>query len=164
MNYQASNPENLSETPERLSETKTRSGSPAAAAKKRAAEVLTLCTNLSMLVSLARPFTRTLRYCNDSWRKCSISSVISRKSRGGDRFTHYQTLYQSLPGLRSSFVLVKGLYFRPHCGPAASSQGLPEFCFNFSHFCSAPLPINYPNLIVTKTNKKLKVPCYCTTK
>ena len=38
MNYQASNPESLSETPERLSETKTRSGSPAAAAKKRAAE------------------------------------------------------------------------------------------------------------------------------
>ena len=37
MNYQASNPESLSETPERLSETKTRSGSPA---KKRAAEVL----------------------------------------------------------------------------------------------------------------------------
>ena len=41
MNYQASNPESLSETPERLSETKTRSGSPAAAAKKQAAEVLT---------------------------------------------------------------------------------------------------------------------------
>ena len=40
MNYQASNPESLSETPERLSETKTRSGSPAA--KKRAAEVLLL--------------------------------------------------------------------------------------------------------------------------
>ena len=34
MNYQASNPESLSETPERLSETKTRSGSPAAAAAK----------------------------------------------------------------------------------------------------------------------------------
>ena len=44
MNYQASNPESLSETPERLSETKTRSGSPAAAAKKLAAEVLTSCT------------------------------------------------------------------------------------------------------------------------
>ena len=44
MNYQASNPESLSETPERLSETKTRSGS---AAKKRAAEVLTSCTNLT---------------------------------------------------------------------------------------------------------------------
>ena len=29
MNYQASNPESLSETPERLSETKTRSGSAA---------------------------------------------------------------------------------------------------------------------------------------
>ena len=39
MNYQASNPESLSETPERLSETKTRSDS---AAKKRAAEVLPL--------------------------------------------------------------------------------------------------------------------------
>ena len=37
MNYQASNPESLSEIPERLSETKTRSGS---AAKKRAAKVL----------------------------------------------------------------------------------------------------------------------------
>ena len=35
MNYQASNPESLSETPERLSETTTRSGSPAAVAKKR---------------------------------------------------------------------------------------------------------------------------------
>ena len=44
MNYQASNPESLSETPERLSETKTRSGS---ATKKRAAEVLTSCTNLT---------------------------------------------------------------------------------------------------------------------
>ena len=44
MNYQASNPESLSETPERLSETKTRSGS---VAKKRAAEVLTSCTNLT---------------------------------------------------------------------------------------------------------------------
>ena len=46
MKYQASNPESLSETPERLSEleTKTRSGS---AAKKRAEEVLTSCTNLT---------------------------------------------------------------------------------------------------------------------
>ena len=44
MNYQASNPESLSETPERLSKTKTRSGS---AAKKRAAEVLTSCTNMT---------------------------------------------------------------------------------------------------------------------
>ena len=44
MNYQASNPESLSETPERLSETKMRSGS---AAKKRAAEVLISCTNLT---------------------------------------------------------------------------------------------------------------------
>ena len=44
MNCQASNPESLSETPERLSETKTRSDS---AAKKRAAEVLTSCTNLT---------------------------------------------------------------------------------------------------------------------
>ena len=44
MNYQASNPESLSETPERHSETKTRSGS---AAKKRVAEVLTSCTNLT---------------------------------------------------------------------------------------------------------------------
>ena len=44
LNYQASNPESLSETPERLSEAKTRSGS---AAKKRAAEVLTSCTNLT---------------------------------------------------------------------------------------------------------------------
>ena len=47
MNYQASNPERLSKTPERLSETKMRSGSPAAAAKERAAEVLTSCTNLN---------------------------------------------------------------------------------------------------------------------
>ena len=44
MNYQASNPVSLSETPERLSETKTRSGS---AEKERAAEVLTSCTNLT---------------------------------------------------------------------------------------------------------------------
>ena len=55
MNYQASNPESLSETTERLSETKTRSGSPAAAAKKRAAEVLTSCTNdCSETVQFAR--------------------------------------------------------------------------------------------------------------
>ena len=39
MNYQASNPESLSKTPLRLSETKTRSGSTAAAAKKRAGRV-----------------------------------------------------------------------------------------------------------------------------
>ena len=38
MNYQASDPESLRETLERLSGTKRRSGSPAAAAKKRAAE------------------------------------------------------------------------------------------------------------------------------
>ena len=44
MNYQASNPESLSETTERHSETTTRSGS---AAKKRSAEVLTSCTNLT---------------------------------------------------------------------------------------------------------------------
>ena len=43
--YIPGSPESLSETPERLSETKTRSGSLAAAAKKRAAEVLTYCTN-----------------------------------------------------------------------------------------------------------------------
>ena len=89
MNYQASNPKSLSETPERLSETKTRSGSPAAAAKKRAAakkqaaEVLTSCTNLSSNFARASPG----------------SEVIPR---GGERFTHYQTLYQSLPELRSS--------------------------------------------------------------
>ena len=88
MNYQASNPKSLSETPERLSETKTRSGSPAAAAKKRAAakkqaaEVLTSCTNPQL--------------------NCSICAGISRKCRGGERFTHYQTLYQSLPELRAS--------------------------------------------------------------
>ena len=56
MNYQASNPESLSknpeslsETPERLSETKTRSCSPAAAAKKRAAEVLHFLHKLEQL-------------------------------------------------------------------------------------------------------------------
>ena len=49
MNYQASNPESLRETPERLSETKTRSGSPAAAAKKRAAEVLHFLHKLEQL-------------------------------------------------------------------------------------------------------------------
>ena len=47
MNYQACNPESIRETPERLSEIKMRNGSPAAAVKKRAAEVLTSCTNLS---------------------------------------------------------------------------------------------------------------------
>ena len=52
MNYQASNPESLSKTPERLSETKTISGSPVAAAKKRAAEVLTC----SETVQFARAF------------------------------------------------------------------------------------------------------------
>ena len=49
MNYPSSNPESLSETPERLSETKTRSGPPPAAAKKRAAEVLTSCTKFEQL-------------------------------------------------------------------------------------------------------------------
>ena len=92
MNYQVSNPKSLSETPERLSETKTRSGSPAAAAKKRAAakkqaaEVLTSCTNLS---------SQTVQF---AWASPG-SEVIPR---GGERFTHYQTLYQSLPELRSS--------------------------------------------------------------
>ena len=56
MNYQASNPESLSETPEGLSETKTRSGS---AAKKRAAEVLTSCTNLT-----ARSFMTVVKLLN----------------------------------------------------------------------------------------------------
>ena len=87
MNYQASNPESLSETPERLSETKTRSGSPAAAAKKRAAKVLTSCTNLSC--------SETVQFA----RASPGSEVIPR---GDKRFTHYQTLYQSLPELRSS--------------------------------------------------------------
>ena len=97
MNYQASNPESLSETPERLSETKTRSGSPAAAAKKQAAEVLTSCTNLSHDSTVAKLFKFA--------RASPGSEVIPR---GGERFTHYQTLYQSLPELRS---LVKGLSY-----------------------------------------------------
>ena len=92
MNYQASNSKSLSETPERLSETKTRSGSPAAAAKKRAAakkqaaEVLTSCTNLS---------SYTVQFA-----RASLGSEVI--PRGGECFTHYQTLYQSLPELRSS--------------------------------------------------------------
>ena len=49
MDYQASNPESLSETSERLSKTKTRSGSPAAAAKKRAAVVLHFLHKLEQL-------------------------------------------------------------------------------------------------------------------
>ena len=89
MNYQASNPESLSETSERLSETKTRSGSPAAAAKKQATEVLTSCTNLSHDCSSTVQFVRA----------SPGSEVIPR---GGEHFTHYQTLYQSLPELRSS--------------------------------------------------------------
>ena len=55
MNYQASNPESLSETPERLSETKTRSGS---AAKKRVAEVLTSCTRSCMTCGETVKFAR----------------------------------------------------------------------------------------------------------
>ena len=62
MNYQASNPE----TPERLSETKTRSGS---AAKKRAAEVLTSCTNL------------TARSC---MTRCGETVKFARASSGSD--------------------------------------------------------------------------------
>ena len=84
MNYQASNPESLSETPERLSETKTRSGSPAAAAKKRAAEVLTSCTNLSSY----------LHDCGETVQFTRASPGSDVIPRGGDRFTHYQTLYQ----------------------------------------------------------------------
>ena len=64
MNYQASNPESFSETPERLSETKTRSGS---AAKKRAAQVLTSCTNL------------TARSCD-----CGETVKFARASLGSD--------------------------------------------------------------------------------
>ena len=91
MNYQASNPKSLSETPERLSETKTRSGSPAAAAKKgaaakkQAAEVLTSCTNPQLNCSI-----------------CAASPGSEVIPSDGERFTHYQTLYQSLPELRSS--------------------------------------------------------------
>ena len=62
MNYQASNPESLSETPERLSETKTRSG---AAAKKRAAEVLTSCTNLTAR-SCMTSFGETVKFARAS--------------------------------------------------------------------------------------------------
>ena len=94
MNYQASNPESLSETPERLSETKTRSGSPAAAAKKRAAvaEVLTSCRSANFLHKLEHLDCKTVRE----------TVQFARVPRGRERFTHYQTLYQSLPELRSS--------------------------------------------------------------
>ena len=90
MNYQASNPESLSEIPERLSETKTRSGSPAAAAKKRATEVLTSCT------------AARLHDCSETVQFALASPGSEVIPRGGERFTHYQTLYQSLPELRSS--------------------------------------------------------------
>ena len=93
MNYQASNPESLSEAPERLSETKTRSGSPPAAAKKWAAEVLTSCTNLNSYIAWL--WGETVQFARES----PGSDVIHR---GSDRFTHYQTLYQSLPELCSS--------------------------------------------------------------
>ena len=93
MNYQDSNPESLSktperlsETPERLSETKTRSGSPAAAAKKRAAEVNFLHKH----------------DCGETVQFAWASPGRDVIPRGGDRFTHYRTLYQSLPELRSS--------------------------------------------------------------
>ena len=117
MNYQASNPKSLSETPERLSETKTRSGSPAAAAKKRAAakkqaaEVLTSCTNPQL--------------------NCSICAGISRKCRGGERFTHYQTLYQSLPELRASERVKRFAHDLLACGTLYQSCHLRCSCVGF---------------------------------
>ena len=84
MNYDASNPESLSETPERLSEPKTRSGSPAAAAKKRATEVLT-----PSQIRAAK-----LHDCGETvqFARASLGSDV------GDHDVHYQ-----------NFVLVKGL-------------------------------------------------------
>ena len=82
MNYQASNSESLSETPERLSENKTRSGS---AAKKRAVEVLTSCTNLtarSVASLVPRPLYAHVYgpgYEARLWQNCYICAGISRK-------------------------------------------------------------------------------------
>ena len=100
MNYQDSNPESLSETPERLSENKTRSGSPAEAGEKRAAEMRTSCTKLE------QGRQRQTKDCMTWW--CTVqfarafpgSDVIPR---GDDRFTHYRDVHYQ------NFVLVKGL-------------------------------------------------------
>ena len=93
MNYQASNPESLSETPEslsetpeRLSETKTRSDS---AAKKRAAEVLTSCTNIYIYIYIynnnskismrVQQCVRFARYA----RSLSTRIMVTIKKRAG---------------------------------------------------------------------------------
>ena len=113
MNYQASNPESLSETPERLSETKMRSGSPAAAAaKKRAAEVLTSCTNLS------------------SYRLHDCSVVKLFNLRGHlQEVTYFPGAATVLPITRpftnnyQNFVLVKGLIICKHIENTISQVG-----------------------------------------
>ena len=89
MNYQASNPE-------RLSETKTRSGS---AAKKREAEVLTSCTNLT-----------AARSCMTVAKLLILRGHLQEVNE-----VQFQTLYQSLPALRSSerdSLVLRPLYVR----------------------------------------------------
>ena len=110
MNYQASNPESLSETPERLSETKTRSGS---AAKKRAAEVLTSCTNLSrdcMTVVKLFKFARASPGSDIIPGAATVLPITRPVSN------HYQ-----------NFVLVKGITDSPQL-----SIRLRLFCFSGS--------------------------------
>ena len=90
MNYQASNPESLSETPERLSETKARwfTSSSSKETSSRSANFLHKLEQLDCM-TVAKLF-------NLRWH-LQGSEVIPR---GGERFTHYQTLYQSLPEVR----------------------------------------------------------------
>ena len=76
VNREASNPESLSETPERLSETKTRSGSPAAAAKKRAAEVLHFLHKLEQLDCMTDVIPNDLK----SPGEATVSTITTRTS------------------------------------------------------------------------------------
>ena len=87
MNYQASNPESLSETPERLSETKT------------SCSKQTSSRSANLLHKLEQLHCRTVAKTFDLRRASPGSDVIPRG--GGDRFTHYRDFHYQ------NFVLVR---------------------------------------------------------
>ena len=89
MNYQASNPESLSETQKGLDK-KWFTSSSSKETSSRSANFLHKLEQLDCLQDCGE----TVQFA----RASPGSDVIPR---GGDRFTHYQTLYQLLPELRS---------------------------------------------------------------